>query len=666
MPPLPQASSQSQVSFVGIMGIKGRNGSDPNFLIPEGQCLEAYNVDWYRSGLGRKRGGASSLSLATSGTAFANGAMAIGRHVPADDQTKAEFWALDGSMVFHRLAGGVTWADVTTLDACTGSPQEAVFQSFNGKLYICYKSAHNRLHVWDGTTLRRTGLDLPAQVVTIVLAAGAVTDTRKYRIAWTKQNASGVTIERSNLSIASAQQVLAAQQATVTRTTPPGEGETHWELYAASTSSAFGDYRLQATTVIGTTTAVDNAALGTTVAPADGANTPPPSARYMVADDARIILGGAYEAATNAENAMAPKNNRVWWTSILGASDVGDDERISNTGTINNYADLEEAITGISQPMQVVSAAATSLERGSFYVFSFENQWKFIATGVANTPYLKFRITGGGGCIHHKSIVTAIDMSGNPSIYWAAQSGMYRIGVNGQEFLGEDCVDIWETVNLDATIPCHTVYYRQLRQVWFYIATGSSQYPNKRIVFDTRLGKVTDILGVRNGWSLHEGESTKAYCSCMFSDSVGASMGRKLKPYIGYSGATAIWKSDTADGDDAGTLFQAYIDSKSYAPWGLDRMGGLSNEVSVIANPSQGVTIQLTIYRGEGIEASVSTADLTDHSDAASATKVFARFDNSRLADSYSFRCRVGDAQPAQGAWNLDAVIAPVVYEGDH
>jgi hypothetical protein len=140
------------------------------------------------------------------------------------------------------------------------TPQEVNFLTFNGKLFMSFKSAHNRLHVWDGTTFRRCGFDLPAQIVTIVVAGGAVTDTRKYRISWTKQ-VSGVTVMRSNLSVASASQALAAQQATVTRTAAPGEGETHWELWAASTPT-FSDYRLQATTVIATTTAVDNAALG--------------------------------------------------------------------------------------------------------------------------------------------------------------------------------------------------------------------------------------------------------------------------------------------------------------------------------------------------------------------------------------------------------------------
>jgi hypothetical protein len=662
--PTEQAAATGAPSHLGIMGIQGRNGSDSTLTIMDGQCLEAMNIDWYRSSLARKRGGATTLALTTAATAFASGARALGRHVPAADQTAAEFWALDGAFNFHRLAGGVSWLSPTVLDACTASAHEANFVSFNSKLYVSYKSAHNRLHLWDGTSLRRVGLDLPAQIVTIVVAGGAVTDTRKYRIAWTKQVA-GVTVQRSNLSVASASQALAAQQATITRTAAPGEGETHWELYAASTPN-FSDYRLQATTVIATTTAVDNAALGTTVAPADGANTPPPSAKYMVADDARIIMGGCHETSANPENAITPKDNRVWWTSILGASDVGDDERVSVTGTINNYADLEEAISGISQPMQVVSAAANSLERGSFYVFSFDSQWKFVATGISTSPYLKFRITGGGGTVHHKSIVTAIDANGNPGIYWWSKNGPMRIVVDGQQFLGEDITDIVDTVNLDATIPCHSVYHADKRQVWFYVATSGSLFPNLRVIFDTRFGRVTQVSGVRFGWSVANGESAKAYCSCLFSDTVAASMGRKLKPYIGYTEATQIWKCDTTDTTDNGTAFQAYLDSRTHAPWGLNRKGGILDNVMVIADPAPGVTIQLLVYRNEGAETLPSTANLTDFSDSADADKVFALFEDSKLGDSFTIRVRVGDAQPVDSTWNLHALVIPVVYQGDH
>lgn len=650
--------------MIGFMGILGRDGSDPTFLIPDRQCREAYNVDFFQSSCGRRRGGATSV--------FANkAAYAMYRHVPADDQTAAELWWVDLAGVIHRYAGGVETTP-TMVDAMTGPPQETYFQTFNGKLFISYKSAHNRLHVWApgdptlNTVIRRVGLDLPPVATLSGLAGGAVTDTRKYRVAWTVQTG-GITIRRSNMSVASASQALAAQQITVTRGAAPGEGETHWELYAASTTSAFGDYRLLGTVVIATTTQIDNTTpLPAQVSPADGANTPPPSAKYLSADDARILMTGAWEVAANIENAMAPKTSRIWWTSILGASDVGDDERVSNTGTINSYADVDESTTGISQPMQAISTASTSLDRGSFYAFSYNGVWKFISTGLANAPYLRFRITGGGGAIHHKTIITATDDNGSPSVYYRSRRGMMRITEAGQQYIDEDNFDVITGINLDATVPAFCVFHETRHQIWCYIATGTNLYPNQRLVFDVRLGRISQSAGgVRQGWALHEGEQTKAYCGCLFSDTIGATVGRALKPYIGYSGADAIWKCDTADMDDAGNTFQAYIESKSYAPWGIGRKGGLKKEAILVAQAAPGIAVQLTIYRDEGAETMISLANLTPMSDTESETRVFPIFEDSKLADSNSIRVRIGDATAIAASWNIDGVLLPTEYQGE-
>lgn len=664
---------QPTVGEIGVLGVMGRNGFDSTFLMPSNQCREAYNIDWYQSALGRKRPGSSKLSVVTPGTPFAVGAAAMGRFVPGADQTAAELWAMDFAFNFHRLAGSAIWADPGgVVDACTATAQEVNFLQFNGKLYISYKSAHNRMHCYDPATgtIRRTGLDLPAAPASVVLSVGTITDTREYRIAWTKQ-VSGVTTYRSNLGPVSASQAMVTKLATITQPTPPGEGETHWEVWGSSNAGGvFADFRLVATTVIGTTTAVDNAALSTTVAPLDGENTPMPSARYMASDDSRIILAGAYELGTHAENAATPSVRRVWWSPALGSA-TGDDERIEITGGLtgglNNYADLEEAITGLSTPMQVSNTEATSLERGSFYVFSYESQWKFISTGDATAPYLKFRITGGAGAIHHKSIISAIDTNGNPAIYWWSQYGPFRISADGQQYLGQDLSDILPRVNLNATIPVHTVYHHDLRQVWFHVALDGSAYPNYRLVFDTLLGQMTSTSGVRFGWSIHQGEGTKAYCSAMFAQTVGASMDLRLKPYVGYTGAVEVWKcDDTAAMDDAGTPYQAYVDTRSYAPWGLGKKGGLVGEPFVIANPSQGVTVQLTAYRNEGAESNRSKASLTDLSDTASAALVFAKFEGAALADTFSFRCRIGDATAISNSWNLQGLMAPWSNQGSY
>lgn len=663
------APTSTEPNYIGITGIQGRNGSDANFLIPDRQCLEAYNIDWFQSALGRKRPGSFPIGLDGWTDTTSNSPYALLRHVPGEDQSDAELWAMDGNLAFHRLAGSATWADPTTVDAMVGFPWDVNGVSFGGLHYLAYDSGVNRLHAWDPVTatIRRLGFAIPGTPSAGAPSAGAATDTRKYRVAFTVQDA-GVTVRQSQLGVATGAVGLVAQQVVLTKPASPGEGETHWELYAASISSLYGDYRLIATTVVGTATATDNnATLPADVAPDDGANTAPPSCKYMVADDNRIIMAGAYE--TVAGSGAAPSTRRVWWTSATGSSSAGDGERVSLTGTINSYADVEESITGLSQPLQLSSASGSeSLQRGSFYVFSYRGQWKFVQTGDADGPYLRFRVTGGFGCIQHKTIVLSFDANGDPALYWLSPVGPVRRTAEGQQFLGEDLADIWPTVNLDATIVAHAVAHHDLHQVWFYVATGSSTVPNLKLVFDTRLGHITETTGVRGGWSVHEGVVTSAFCSCMFSDDIGASMSNRLKPFVGVSTTnTVIAKCDQEDlDDDYGNVYQAYIDSKSYAPWGLNRKGGMSAEALLIADPSPGTSIQLSIYRNEGAEIIPSKADLTDLSDTGEADSVFAIFEDSRLADSYTFRCRIGDAAAVSSRWNLDALIVPLGYQGDH
>src|SRR5688572_10226114 len=108
---------------IGLIGIKGRNGSDGSFVIPDDQCREALNVDWFQSSLGRRRGGAAEIAI-TGGTAHASGVRSAARFVPGHDETLAELWTIDGALNFHRMAGGSTFADPTVTDACSAQPND--------------------------------------------------------------------------------------------------------------------------------------------------------------------------------------------------------------------------------------------------------------------------------------------------------------------------------------------------------------------------------------------------------------------------------------------------------------------------------------------------------------------------------------------------------------
>jgi len=578
--------------------------------------------------------------------------------VPADNQGAAELWAVDGTGLVKRLAGGTAWANVTLDDAITGNYQHVNFVALNGKLYIAYDSAVNRLHVWDpaDAKVRRVGVATGTNPPTSAVAgAGAVTDTRTYKVQWLVQ-AGGVTIRQSNLTPASTPALaLAAQNATITRpATPATEGITHWRIFAASTD---GSYRLIVDNIaIATTTGTDSFATLSGSPPSDaGAYTPPPSAKYLIADDTRVIMGGAWE--TTAGDAMVPSSRRVWWTSRLGSSDIGDDERISNTSLIKGYDDIEESVNGIGAPVQ-----------GSFYVFSYDGQWKFVPTGNVFAPYNRIRVTGGEGCIQHKTIVTAEDEDGDPALYWASKRGPVRTGKNGQQHLDLDVQDIWATVNLDAaTIVAHAVYHGDPRQLWLWIAVSGGDFPTQRLCFDTRLGRPTgegtNAGAVRNGWSWHTGAGLFSICSCLFSVTIGASMSRKLKPYSGRDTALSI--CDTADIADAGNGFIALIESRPYTPAGLGNLWGTNGDSVLVAGVSPTGSVQLSARVDETawIVLPVTIVSFAAVSDLGNETRVFPKA-ALHIAQANSCRIRMFDVGVPAAQWNLDAFIMPVEIEG--
>mgnify|MGYP001564871087 CR=1 FL=1 len=74
----------------------GRNGVDPPLAIKENQCVDAVNVEWFQTTLGRKRNGMSSAGVTfSSGGPFTGKISSIFRHVPGTDETLA--------VIFHMI-----------------------------------------------------------------------------------------------------------------------------------------------------------------------------------------------------------------------------------------------------------------------------------------------------------------------------------------------------------------------------------------------------------------------------------------------------------------------------------------------------------------------------------------------------------------------------------
>lgn len=647
----------------------GRNGGDPPGALSLHQVNEALNVDYQDGLIGRKRGGATSLSLTfSSGGPFTTGIQSLLRYIPSFNEAAAELWAVDGGTgLIGRLAGAATWVPAVGSVLVTVNNEDLVASgyrhlaqgvSFNRQLFLFYNTVYipNRCHLWNGTNIIRAGLAMPYLTVlsSIATSAGAVTDTRRY---WASVvHKSGATyLRRSELSSTYLSQALTAQRSTVTLGGGdlPAEGETHWELWAASAVNGYATQHYIGEAATGVTI-VDNNATLTGLPPAPvGTYLLPPGAKYAIADGDRLILGGSYVPTPSADavgtyqslGQTIPKSNRVWWTPRLGDRDISDDIRIpvtigsSTVPAIRNYLDVDEEITGIGGPFD-----------GNVYVFSYRRIWRLEPTGIVSKPYERKGLAVPYGCIFSKSICLGEDESGQQALYFASRQGICRIDNQGPVFCGWDNQDLWATINLAATVPVFCQYHADIKQLWVWIATASSDTPDTRLVFHVLFGSRDPRKGVTGGWVKHTGLSCQAWCGAMFANTVGASMSRDLKPYIGRSSGTTILKCDTTDLDDAGTSYQAYIERVLAPP--LESSFRLGN-AWILAKAASGVTLRHSLTADFGDQAA-RTADLLLTA-AGSETRIFRQIEDSALSGiKHSATARIGDAAAVANRWVLD------------
>lgn len=617
----------------------GRNGTDPPHAMPENQCVEALNVDWYQTTFARKRGGAAAFTI--TGVTFAGVISTALTHTPAADDSKRELWLIDATPTVGRTSASTTFSSPTLKDAISGTTQTIHGASLNGKLFLSYDSAVDRLHVWDTSTVRRVGMATPAAPTAADTGSGSYAATaRNYKVCYIEKSGSDI-IRRSEPSALVA--FTPSGSGTAARVTKPAavsEGETHWELYGAADAI----YVLLATTVVGTTTVDDSTApasyLGDAI-PVASANVVPVSWKYLVSDGNRLLGAGSWETGN--------KNNRVWFTPVLGSSDVGDDERIPNTTSQKNFIDIDEndgdVITGFGPALS-----------GQVLVFKRRSTWALVTTGISTAPFRRFSVSGSIGCIAQKSVLVAPDENGDAAVYWMSAKGPYRLGTSGLQFMGRDNEDVWLTMNLDATtVICHGVSFVDKHQVWWWLSTGANNDPDTLMVFDTELGRLDELGFVRGGWSKFDGNLASARCSVAYASSIAASAPTRSVPCLGQHGAAArFWHADTGTAD-AGTAFKATVKTGLVIPWGLGRNGAVS-ESHLLAKASAGVTITQTIDRDYGLQTRTSTALLTA---AGSETRVQKQFEGSSMADAGVVQFQVGDASAASNTWQLDALIVP-------
>lgn len=655
----------------------GRNGFDPPHNLPANQCVEALNVDWYGATIARRRGGSTAISM-SGGTAPGNVTRLI-KFQPGGDDTAAEMWlttAAAGAVLIKRLAGGTTWADVTggsLITANTGMERLVETATLDGRLYIAANSATgSRVMVYDPTLsspqIRYVGFTTPVSNPTMAdTGSGSLaTSPRFYRIRWIQKDGTKIVRRSEPSAGATFSPSGSGLSVRVTRPTAAGENETHWEVEAravnvatASDSSLLGPYYLIGTIAIATTTFDDSNAivrypLDFTASPDVGEYSTWTNVRYLITDGNRLIGAGSHKTGE--------KTSRIYYSSVLGATDQGDIERVPINSTHENFIDLNEndggAITGLGRSMN-----------GAFYAFKRRQIWRITPTGDEVTPYLPRRLSSAFGAISQASIIEGRDMYGNPALYFWSEEGPCRLTIQGDgsavvQYLGEDIRDLTTQITFagfNQAFP-HAMYYPAKHQIWFwfnYVAGGNTFYV--KAVFDVMRSTVVQGESVRGGWSIHgdyttaTSMSTTGLSGLMFAATLGASMGVDFVPYVAVG--TSILRTDTTDVSDNSVAFQAYVKTAPIdtVPFGENVGFGVS---TVLADPSSGVTIMQSLIRDYGLETRTSTVSLTA---AASETKVIRKFEDSEIAGAGTVQVQIGDAAAASVAqWKLHELALTV------
>ena len=624
----------------------GRNGADAPLSLPDNQCVEALNVDFYEGTLGRKRNGAAEYSLT----------FAAGGTTPTGLISSLNYGAFSyGSIAFcvdnaatpivNYTGNGLTWTKINTGDTIATAPASVQTIVFNNRVYFAFDSTVDRLHFWalesalDDNTFYRVGLPAPAAPTAANATGGdQYALTRYYKIAWIYKPGSTI-VNRSELSASvTLDPATTAGPITVTQSAvPSGENITHWEVYGSNDGD---NYYLLSTVEIATTTYSDaaNPALFTgDAAPVVGDNTVPGSWKYIGTDGNRLLGAGNWEGGNQS---------RVWFTPVYGSSDVGDAERVPT----NNYIDVDaydgDAVTGIVGSFM-----------GNTVVFKSRAIWRLVPTGDATGPYKAVCLTKAIGCVAPKSICLGEDESGNPAIYFMSHRGPYRIGAGGLEYCGRDIEDVTALLNQSATVIAHAVWHPNRHQVWFWVALNSDTYPTVRLVLDTHLCQRT-TGGVRGGWTKHTGVSCMAVCSLMYGSTLRFGNYRIVtNPYIGSSATNnLILRCDeSAVWADHGTAYQSYVKTKPY-PLGALGFNCSVGQSHLSAKATTGATITQTIDRDYGVETRTASCLLTALS---GESRVQRQVEGSEMQGAGVVQFQLGDASALNQSWTLDALAVP-------
>lgn len=466
-------ASAAPFVFASFRG--GVNLYDPPTALDVDQVVEANNVELTGAACSQRRRGNAAVDLPASVLAE-KGVWKMYRHLPSADETASELWLLAGTpsiTAFLSYKVFAVWTDVALIDTAEIAALDLAayqFTTLHQKLYIPYPSAQDRLHVWDGTTLRRTGLRQPDPPTAVESGSAAPTGgydgVRYMRVRFIKKSGAVILLrsEPSESFILSPDGTHAVAE--VTRPALISEGETHWE-YEASTDNA-NFYRVS-TQAIGTTTFTDalpfgvgyavgltatgNGVLSETI----GAYTLPASCKFIIVDNDRPLFLGSFDDAA--------LGSYVTWAPPLLAPGVGNDERLALE--TDPFLSLDGSVGG-----EITGGTSCN---NVVYVFKIGRTYRLTRTGQVAAAYEAELLSPTVGAMPG-SIFNGTDPSGNPAVFFMDREvGPCMIGTGGLTKIGRDIRPIWDTHNTttSAVVNIRGVFYPKSRQVLWAFATST-------------------------------------------------------------------------------------------------------------------------------------------------------------------------------------------------
>lgn len=637
------ASRYQWITLADFRG--GRNATDDPLSVGENQVVEMRNGDTYRTGLFRKRGGATAPAI---GSAFTGVISSLIAHQPGNNPAAAELWGVDNAAtpIFGRMAAAATFSSQTLTDNLTPATDAVNVRgaSYNGKLFLAYNSAQDRLHCYDPglatPRVRRVGLATPSAPTVANTGAGTYAAViRYYRQRYRIKNGAVVVAQSEPSASTSFTPSGTGTAARVTKSAALSEEETHWVVEGSADNVTF--YELSEI-VVATTTYDDSATVGSyTTNPISavlGAYTVPKSVKYVIAAFNRVLGMGTWESGN--------PQSRVYYTPARATSDKGDDERVPDTVNVRNFFDIDEGTggdgTGFAGPIY-----------GAVYVFKYSQIRKVLPTGGSNPVFDVIEVSLTRGAVEQECISVGEDAEGRPAIFFLdSQVGPMIVGPVPPTIIGEGVRDQWDVVNLAATTKLGWVKdYPAKGQVWFAWATGSNNDPNILAIYTKKTG----------GWQVWDtgGKLRTGRAVVLFARTPGATMSRDKVIYVADSGANnKLLRADTTDTDDDGTTFQAIVKTKPYA-WNNGKPMRTTTPW-VVAKAASGVTLTITADLDMGRDTQTATISLTADGTEA---RVYRRVEGLDFAGATFVQLQIGDAAAIANSWQIERIYVPVTPE---